>query len=641
MSRLPWERDFRLLWTGSVVSQFGAIGAGTASPLLALSLNGSPVSAGWVTAASALPGLLFHLPAGWLADRTDRRMIMWVSQTVRFLAAGVFVLGFWLLDGPPWLLVLGVTVAGTCAAFYGIAESAAIRDIVYGIGQNPQEQHRELDTGQRTRNGGHPGTQGLTAGESARATGPEHAGRRRSAMAKHEARHHIAQFVGRPLGGLLFGAGHLLPYLVDALTAFFSLRMMAKMRTGEFDPLYRAGRRHSRSSRKRLCIRNRRNGDPGLGHSMLTVEPGARKAHGKVKDGLALLVRDRFLATVIVVCAIANFFFQMIVLLLVVSAEERGISSSLTGLFLAASGVGGLIGAAIAPRSLRRRRPRTILIWCVWTWLVLVGVVTVADHPMVGLIAWGGCSVMGAHVNVALEVHKGAEVPRDLQGQITGITRFVTGGAVPLGALSGGYIIAELSPGATALLATWVMGLLAVAVSIPVLRGVARRLQAGTRVPSLTFPSLSLTCRARFAAAAVFIVVAWQLPSSEWPDSRAGSAWHAYPARAKDVLGMPAAELPRAAQALPALPERLARHVHSALPGPFALPAPTGLSVPPALPVLPAATAARVSVLCLATPPGCARYGLMPVERRSTGVPAEGGGGQIRSPPGRVLAAPG
>ncbi|MEW2353170.1 MFS transporter [Spirillospora sp. NPDC029432] len=450
MSRAPWERDFRLLWRGSVVAQFGAVGAGTASPLLALSLNGSPVSAGWVSAAAALPGLLFHLPAGWLADRADRRSIMWVSQIVRCVSAGMFVAGFWLLGGPPWLLVAGVTVAGTCAVFFGIAESAAVRDIVYGINQETPKNPQSAQAG--------------TAGRESDLRQSEEAERsavRKAAMARHEARHHIAQFVGRPLGGLLFGAQHLLPYLVDALTALYSLRMMSRMRTGEFEPAYRNGARRARRGRP-------------------------RRARGRIRDGLAHLFRDRFLCAVIVICAIANFFFQMVVLLLVVTAEERGISSSLTGLFLAASGVGGLVGALVAPRMLRRYGPPVIVVGCVWSWLLLVGVVAVADHPMIGLVAWGCCSIMGAHVNVALEVHKGATVPRDLQGQISGVTGFVTGGAIPLGALSAGYVIEELNPETTAVLVTCVMGALAAVSSLPLLpRLFRRRAAAAASVPAV------------------------------------------------------------------------------------------------------------------------------------------------------------
>ncbi|XVQ10699.1 MFS transporter [Spirillospora sp. CA-255316] len=415
MSRHIWERDFRLLWTGSAVSQLGAVGASTATPLLALSLGGSPISAGWATAAGALPGLLFHLPAGWLADRADRRRIMQVSQLVRMAAGVLFVGGLMTVGGPPWLLLPAVVAAGTCAVFYGIAENAAVRDLVYSGG----------DTDSPDAEGG-------------RARGRE------SALARHEARHHVAQVAGRPVGGFLFGVWPFLPYLMDAVTALFSFHLMRKMEPGK------NGRR------------------VGRGPTVVPVAAslGLQKAEPIARSSRELLAKDRFLCTVLVVCAVANFFFQSVVLLLIVSAQERGISSSLTGLFLSASGIGGLLGAFAAPRALRRAGPKKIVMWCVWSWLVLVLVVAVAGHPLVGLVAWGSCSFMGAHVNVALEVHKGVHVPPELQGKITGIARFLTGGAIPLGALSGGYIIAELAPHATAMLVTLVMAVMAVSVSV-------------------------------------------------------------------------------------------------------------------------------------------------------------------------------
>jgi MFS family permease len=415
MSRHIWERDFKLLWTGSAVSQLGAVGASTATPLLALSLGGSPISAGWATAAGALPGLLFHLPAGWLADRADRRRIMQVSQLVRMAAGVLFVGGLMALDGPPWLLLPAVVAAGTCAVFYGIAENAAVRDLVYS----------DDDTE----------SPGPGAGQERG---------RQLALARHEARHHMAQVAGRPIGGSLFGVWPLLPYLLDAATALFSYRMVRKM-----EP-----------------VEKRRRAGPRPALVPVVAAPGLRKVETVVQTSRQLLARDRFLCTVLVVCAVANFFFQSVVLLLIVSAQERGVSSSLTGLFLSASGIGGLLGAFAAPRALRRAGPEKIVMWCVWSWLVLVLVVAVAGHPLVGLVAWGSCSFMGAHVNVALEVHKGAKVPPELQGKITGITRFLTGGAIPLGALSGGYIIAELAPHATAMLVTLVMAVMAVSVSI-------------------------------------------------------------------------------------------------------------------------------------------------------------------------------
>ncbi|GAA3954058.1 MFS transporter [Actinomadura viridis] len=454
MSNLIWERDFKLLWAGSAASQLGAVGAGTATPLLALALDGSSVSAGWATAAGALPGLFFHLPAGWLADRADRRLIMHVSQVVRVLSAALLVLGLWLLDGPSWLLIAAVVMTGTSTVFYGIAEIAAVRDIVYGV-------ERRNAAGNEVERGG----------------------RRESAMARHEARIHMAQVAGRPLGGFLFGLWQLLPYVVDALTSLFSLYLMSRMsaagegRGGAFTAIRHAGRRITGGVEKRKVTGQASSGGRSSGWKAFRQKKsgrrkeagrkpaGAPRPGGGIKASRVLLANDSFLCTVLVVCAIANFFFQAIVLLLIVSAQERGISSSLIGLFLSATGIGGLAGALAAPRALRRRTPRRIVVRCVWIWLALVSVVAVAGHPIVGLIAWGSCSYMGAHVNVALEVHKAATVPRELQGKITGITRFVTGGAVPLGALSGGYLVAELTPETTAYLVTGVMAVMAVAVT--------------------------------------------------------------------------------------------------------------------------------------------------------------------------------
>jgi MFS family permease len=426
MSRHVWERDLKLLWTGSAVAQFGAVGAATATPLLALSLDGSPISAGWASAAGALPGLLFQLPAGWLADRANRSLIMYFSQLVRVLSALVLVLVLWLAGGPPWLLVAAVIVAGTCAVFYGIAENAAVRDVVYGTGDIRESRRDDAD---------HP----------------------ESAMASYEARGHIAQVVGRPAGGFLFGVWHLLPFVADAVTTLLSVFMMRR--------IYGIGRWWRLASPIRLFMPSVPRASLWEGRIAEASGSGPCKGKREIRRSLSLLAGDRFLWTVIGVCAIANFFFQTVVLLLIFAAKQRGISGSLTGLFLSASGVGGMLGAFAAPRLLRKRSPQTILMWCVWSWLLLVLVVALVNHPLIGLLAWGGCSYMGAHVNVALEVHKAAEIGRELQGRVTGIIGFLTGGAVPLGALCGGYLVEELEPHAAAWWVTLVMFVLAVVVT--------------------------------------------------------------------------------------------------------------------------------------------------------------------------------
>ncbi|HEX7303070.1 MFS transporter [Lentzea sp.] len=70
------DRDFTRYLNARVLSVFGAVVSAVTLPVLVYRLTGS---AGWtsaVTAAEALPYLVFGLPAGALADRLDRQRMM-------------------------------------------------------------------------------------------------------------------------------------------------------------------------------------------------------------------------------------------------------------------------------------------------------------------------------------------------------------------------------------------------------------------------------------------------------------------------------------------------------------------------------------------------------------------------------------
>ncbi|MEO3822247.1 MFS transporter [Actinomadura sp. B10D3] len=179
-----WLRNYRLLLSGSVLSQLGTLGAAAANPLLALALTGSPIVAGWVAAANTLPGLVLHLPAGLLADRYDRRWIMAISQGVRLINSAILICCLIFLPAPWAIFVVAAVIDGSCAVFFRIAELAAVRHVV-----------------------------------------PD--GEAENRMGKSEARHHLALVLGRPVGGLLFACGRQLPYLLDALTTCISLISIA------------------------------------------------------------------------------------------------------------------------------------------------------------------------------------------------------------------------------------------------------------------------------------------------------------------------------------------------------------------------------------------------------------------------------
>ncbi|MEG3628803.1 MFS transporter [Streptomyces poriticola] len=119
--RTDLGRPFRWLWASTAASNAGDGITRTLLPLLVVAHHPDPAAVAGLTAVNMLPWLLFALPAGVLADRTDRRRIVLGSNLVRaaaLLGAALVLAG----DRPLALLyalafVLGIaeTLADTAA----------------------------------------------------------------------------------------------------------------------------------------------------------------------------------------------------------------------------------------------------------------------------------------------------------------------------------------------------------------------------------------------------------------------------------------------------------------------------------------------------------------------------------------------
>ncbi|GAA1792378.1 MFS transporter [Actinomadura chokoriensis] len=367
-----------------------------------------------------------------------------------------------------------------------------------------------------------------------------------SALATNEARGHLALMAGKPLGGFLFSLDRTLPYFFGIVASAVSIQALISMKKKDYQP-------------------READGSP--------VRAGARTPRAPFLGSLRFVLLSPFLRTVIVVCAVGNFFFQTVVLLLVVLAEQRHMSGTEIGLLLASSGVGGLIGSVVAPKVGKRfRQERNIIVFCVVVWLALIAIVAGTVHPVAGLLAWGGLSVTGGFLNVAIINHQTGRVPEHMLGRVMAVNRFVTGGAVPLGALSAGYIIAEFRPDGAALLVFCVIAALCLAV--PVL------LRPRRMLPDRTVDRLKYRI---------------SLPKTlqEVPVIPAVPALPTVPALPA-VPEVPAVHAPPVAPAIPAA---------SMVPADFVIPAafiiPAGFAIPPAyaIPTVPTAPAPAMAAV--------------------------------------------
>lgn len=359
-----------MLWWGSSVAQLGAANAAIASALLALSLTRSTVVAGFVAAAGTGSRLLFYLPAGMIADRFDRRRVMLVCQYTRLTVAALLVLGLLLGGSPGWLLAGAAAAEESLMALYRLAEPAVVRRVV-------------------------PPPALLTA------------------MGRNEARTHIAQLLGRPVGGLLCGVHRTMPFVADALTSLLAAVALHCMSTRDC-PAPRKRRDAAQASGLRAC---------------------------------AVLIRsDTFLSTTLLWCTVTNAAFQIVFLTLVVQVDREWDSFG-TGWLLAIAGVGGAFGAWVASRLVRDHRttrgdvPLRVMVWCAWGWVAVTGVAVLGDSSLSGLLAWAGLNFIGAHVNVALNLHLASRVPDSMCARVNAISALISQAIAPLGSLSAGFLL--------------------------------------------------------------------------------------------------------------------------------------------------------------------------------------------------------
>ena len=142
-----------------------------------------------------------------------------------------------------------------------------------------------------------------------------------SALAQTEGRTHAAVMVGRPLGALLFGISHVLPFAADSLS--FCVSVGALIRVGRHQPRAPAGR-----PEKIQLIR-------------------------EMGEGFGWLKKHRFARLALILTAGTTLLGQALIMVLLGKAHAYHLSSFIIGVILAASGVGGVAGSAFAPRLFR------------------------------------------------------------------------------------------------------------------------------------------------------------------------------------------------------------------------------------------------------------------------------------------------
>lgn len=164
----------------------------------------------------------------------------------------------------------------------------------------------------------------------------------------------------------------------------------------------------------------------------------------QVREGLLFLGRDPYLRVFTLFGAVSNLCltgYQSILIVFLV--REVGISAGLVGLLLAASSLGGVLGATIAgPATRRWGSGRGLLVMELGVVPLGLLIPLTANGPRLVLLVIGGIAIGTGVVagNVIKNSFRQAYCPRDLLGRIVVGMQFLNYGAIPVGALLGGAL---------------------------------------------------------------------------------------------------------------------------------------------------------------------------------------------------------
>jgi MFS family permease len=123
-------RDFRLFWSGQLISLSGTWMQSVAQGWLVYSLTKSPFYLGMVAAAGSFPILLFTLFGGIVADRFRKRNLLIATQTLSIIPALLFGILTQTHLITVWQIALLAAVLGTVNAFDVPARQSFVIELV-------------------------------------------------------------------------------------------------------------------------------------------------------------------------------------------------------------------------------------------------------------------------------------------------------------------------------------------------------------------------------------------------------------------------------------------------------------------------------------------------------------------------------
>ncbi|MEV7769031.1 MFS transporter [Microbacterium sp. NPDC086615] len=177
-------------------------------------------------------------------------------------------------------------------------------------------------------------------------------------------------------------------------------------------------------------------------------DPSAVSAMTQLREGLRFVRRDPYLVALVGFSAIYNLFAQWVMVLLLVRAvREWGLTAGHLGLVFSLGAIGAVMGAALAPRSVRRFGAGPVLVACAGAESIVLAALPVIEADwgrtlvvaaLIGVFAVNGAGTSLSSV-VALTLRQ-LRTPDHLLGRVNATMRWISYGVVAIGAGIGGVL---------------------------------------------------------------------------------------------------------------------------------------------------------------------------------------------------------
>lgn len=227
-----------------------------------------------------------------------------------------------------------------------------------------------------------------------------------TALSQNQARQHIASLLGGPLGGALYAVTRWLPFAVDAITFAVACVTVSRVRTDLSAP-----------HRRREPLRR------------------------QLGEGFGFMWARPFFRTLLAWASLTNLVTNAIFFVVVLRMVQQGVPAAQIGLVSTAAGLGGILGAAIAPALIHRLPTGWLTVLIGWMCCLPLVPLVFSSSP------WTACAsvflllLLNPTGNAGISSYRMAVTPDHLQGRVSSTSQFVSMSVMPLSPLLGGWLL--------------------------------------------------------------------------------------------------------------------------------------------------------------------------------------------------------